>query len=185
MVMPTKWLDRFLALDHETIEELNAGAQLVMDACNEVADQLLRRRERFGEATLEIAKRDAAGHALIDWHRGFLDAMDFNPDEWTTLLSSFKRKDILAPLAMISQCSEDPSKRGWLADQTLRENVGRSLGVMTARLWEAYRGESLVELEFNEDTQNQEGPKIPRNSPCPCGSGKKYKRCCGSTLRVV
>jgi hypothetical protein len=21
-------------------------------------------------------------------------------------------------------------------------------------------------------------PKIPRNSPCPCGSGKKYKHCC-------
>lgn len=22
-------------------------------------------------------------------------------------------------------------------------------------------------------------PKIPRNAPCPCGSGNKYKRCCG------
>ena len=24
-----------------------------------------------------------------------------------------------------------------------------------------------------------EGPKIGRNDPCPCGSGKKYKKCCG------
>jgi preprotein translocase subunit SecA len=23
------------------------------------------------------------------------------------------------------------------------------------------------------------GPKVGRNAPCPCGSGKKYKRCCG------
>ena len=23
------------------------------------------------------------------------------------------------------------------------------------------------------------GPKIHRNDPCPCGSGKKYKKCCG------
>ena len=23
------------------------------------------------------------------------------------------------------------------------------------------------------------GPKIGRNEPCPCGSGKKYKKCCG------
>lgn len=22
-------------------------------------------------------------------------------------------------------------------------------------------------------------PKIQRNEPCPCGSGKKYKKCCG------
>lgn len=25
-----------------------------------------------------------------------------------------------------------------------------------------------------------EGPKVGRNDPCPCGSGKKYKKCCGS-----
>jgi preprotein translocase subunit SecA len=22
-------------------------------------------------------------------------------------------------------------------------------------------------------------PKVGRNDPCPCGSGKKYKQCCG------
>jgi preprotein translocase subunit SecA len=25
----------------------------------------------------------------------------------------------------------------------------------------------------------QHGPKVGRNDPCPCGSGKKYKKCCG------
>ena len=24
------------------------------------------------------------------------------------------------------------------------------------------------------------GKKISRNEPCPCGSGKKYKKCCGA-----
>jgi preprotein translocase subunit SecA len=24
------------------------------------------------------------------------------------------------------------------------------------------------------------GPKVGRNDPCPCGSGKKYKACCGA-----
>jgi uncharacterized protein YecA (UPF0149 family) len=24
------------------------------------------------------------------------------------------------------------------------------------------------------------GKKIGRNDPCPCGSGKKYKKCCGA-----
>ncbi len=28
-------------------------------------------------------------------------------------------------------------------------------------------------------TVQREGPKIGRNDPCPCGSGKKYKKCCG------
>ena len=25
----------------------------------------------------------------------------------------------------------------------------------------------------------RQGPKVGRNDPCPCGSGKKYKNCCG------
>ncbi|MCS7033471.1 MAG: SEC-C metal-binding domain-containing protein [Phycisphaerae bacterium] len=25
----------------------------------------------------------------------------------------------------------------------------------------------------------RETPRVGRNDPCPCGSGKKYKKCCG------
>jgi len=28
----------------------------------------------------------------------------------------------------------------------------------------------------------QAGPKIGRNDPCPCGSGKKFKQCHGKDL---
>lgn len=30
------------------------------------------------------------------------------------------------------------------------------------------------------ETVVHQGPKIGRNDPCPCGSGKKYKKCCGA-----
>jgi len=26
----------------------------------------------------------------------------------------------------------------------------------------------------------RDAPKVGRNDPCPCGSGKKYKKCCGA-----
>ena len=29
------------------------------------------------------------------------------------------------------------------------------------------------------ETVRHEGKKVGRNEPCPCGSGKKYKKCCG------
>ena len=29
------------------------------------------------------------------------------------------------------------------------------------------------------ETYRREAPKVGRNDPCPCGSGKKYKKCCG------
>ena len=31
----------------------------------------------------------------------------------------------------------------------------------------------------SSDTVRRAGPKVGRNEPCPCGSGKKYKQCCG------
>ena len=30
------------------------------------------------------------------------------------------------------------------------------------------------------ETVVHDGPRIGRNDPCPCGSGKKYKKCCGA-----
>lgn len=29
-----------------------------------------------------------------------------------------------------------------------------------------------------QDTVRREAPKVGRNEPCPCGSGKKFKKCC-------
>ena len=49
---------------------------------------------------------------------------------------------------------------------------------------DAVRGESESQNNASQ-AQQQEGtfrraePKVGRNDPCPCGSGKKYKQCCG------
>jgi preprotein translocase subunit SecA len=37
------------------------------------------------------------------------------------------------------------------------------------------------ELELVIPSARRESPKVGRNDPCPCGSGKKYKNCCGRT----
>ena len=31
------------------------------------------------------------------------------------------------------------------------------------------------------ETYHRPEPKVGRNDPCPCGSGKKYKKCCGAS----
>ncbi|GAE93255.1 protein export cytoplasm protein SecA ATPase RNA helicase [Gracilibacillus boraciitolerans JCM 21714] len=44
-----------------------------------------------------------------------------------------------------------------------------------------YYIENYTDLESDEDKQGTvvNEQKIGRNDPCPCGSGKKYKKCCG------
>ena len=36
----------------------------------------------------------------------------------------------------------------------------------------------LQGIKFQEVRNSKENPKIGRNTPCNCGSGKKYKKCC-------
>ncbi len=40
--------------------------------------------------------------------------------------------------------------------------------------WKFQDGELIGEKPIT-----REEPKVGRNDPCPCGSGKKYKKCCG------
>ncbi|MBC7959054.1 MAG: SEC-C domain-containing protein [Vallitaleaceae bacterium] len=35
-----------------------------------------------------------------------------------------------------------------------------------------------IKKEYNETRIVRKDPKVSRNDPCPCGSGKKYKKCC-------
>lgn len=42
-------------------------------------------------------------------------------------------------------------------------------------------GAVVPEREHKQQTVRRDAPKVGRNDPCPCGSGKKYKHCCGRT----
>ncbi len=36
-----------------------------------------------------------------------------------------------------------------------------------------------IEVAYKKSKTIVKEPKVGRNDPCPCGSGKKYKKCCG------
>jgi SEC-C motif-containing protein len=50
----------------------------------------------------------------------------------------------------------------------------RSRFVRDGGRWYFESGDRLME------TIRRSTPKVGRNEPCPCGSGKKYKKCCGA-----
>jgi uncharacterized protein YecA (UPF0149 family) len=51
-----------------------------------------------------------------------------------------------------------------------------------AKRWERESPHSDMQAEDGTGERPPDfkvGGKVGRNRPCPCGSGKKYKRCCG------
>lgn len=73
------------------------------------------------------------------------------------------------------------------------DNGGQDLSIQEAISFTRFameQGEKLFEKQFDEwagdfrkfksgETVRRSSPKISRNAPCPCGSGKKHKNCCG------
>ena len=58
-----------------------------------------------------------------------------------------------------------------------REEAAKITGAALQAINSLDNGEQ-IKSEVNRTVVN-EGPKVGRNDPCPCGSGKKYKNCCG------
>ena len=63
-------------------------------------------------------------------------------------------------------------------EEVKREEAAKITGVALQNLKNLDADQSKVQTQVNRTVVNQ-GPKVGRNDPCPCGSGKKYKNCCG------
>jgi preprotein translocase subunit SecA len=65
----------------------------------------------------------------------------------------------------------------WNVSQTAHDEVGQfAMAERQRAAAQAPQGEVKVKQI------RLEGPKVGRNDPCPCGSGKKYKKCCGKNV---
>ena len=62
-------------------------------------------------------------------------------------------------------------------DEVKREETAKITGAALQALNSLDNGEKM-KVEEHKPVVN-DGPKVGRNEPCPCGSGKKYKNCCG------
>ena len=65
-----------------------------------------------------------------------------------------------------------------------RQNLIDALSAWSETLHaQCLNGNTVLDLRARETAKaaaQSSEPKIPRNAPCPCGSGKKYKLCCGA-----
>lgn len=50
------------------------------------------------------------------------------------------------------------------------------------RVFDQRRAAAIAATKPNEQLKITEARRIGRNDPCPCGSGVKFKKCCGQNL---
>jgi uncharacterized protein len=146
------------------------------------------------EVTIFTDRLDA-GHRLAEalsgwgggemWAYGFMQGLALCRQDWQALFDDPRGPTWLNPIRLLSGDDVSEEEMTLIRTPAQREELALQIPASLAaiyRFWLPYRN-AIHELQLAK-TYQREHPKIGRNDPCPCGSGKKFKKCCGmaSTL---
>ncbi len=115
-----------------------------------------------------------------EWMAGFTQGLELWPEDWETLVPEEAATAVREEIAQLAATWGSPAAE--TADEETRllwlEEAGQAVARIRGR-WQAagLSGPALLQVEQSVAA----APAGPgRNDPCPCGSGKKYKKCCGA-----
>lgn len=124
-----------------------------------------------------FCEHDWEGKTLLDgeaWASGFWQAMHLRTDAWQPIWES-ELAPMMRPIYLLGANDIEEDELALVDDpaqcQKLAFEIEANLQQIQ-RFWQARRKPSV-------ETIKHEQPKIGRNDPCSCGSGKKFKQCCG------
>ena len=155
---------------------------LIMRHWNAIVDT-----RQLGDVYLPLLLEDENGisHAN-DWATGFMRGMELRKEDWADLVNDEEHGGSLVPIFTLAhELDPDPAMRPYKEpiSAELREKliVGAAAGMN--KIYHYFEAQRLLGKDplGNLTTFRRTMPKIERNNPCPCGSGKKFKHCCGKT----
>ncbi len=162
--------------EFSSLDEANEILGLMMRHWNNIAGTLLK-----GEVYVPLLLEDENGVAHgNDWARGFMRGMGMRHDGWAELVNDEKHGGCLIPMMMLChEHDEDPEMRPEPISPEKREEVIAHMAAGLLRAYRYFREQRQVSASAHASDLRGNAPKVGRNDPCPCGSGKKYKKCCG------
>ena len=125
---------------------------------------------------------------MTQWSRGFLYGHQWLEELWEECLPEELADELAAILMTLSffssrEMAEDFLAESTTGDQTLEAMAGAIHRVVPGAVAQyAHMGRSIATVLAEHDAKPAHSTKVGRNDPCSCGSGKKYKRCCGATV---
>jgi uncharacterized protein len=145
----------------------------------------INREFSSGEFHMPYLIEDGEGkiHAN-DWAKGFLAATHLRFDVWAEIVNDEERSGPFVPMwALAYENSDDPSLRPFKEPITVekRENLVAAMIAGVKQLYDLFR-EHLRTVGKTGSSARSSCEKVGRNDPCPCGSGKKFKKCCGQII---
>ncbi len=183
LVQPSAWLPWVWDMDEGEVEpEFDSQEQashvmsLLMRLYNAALDAFATDPESF-----EPVFRSGGQYSAAEWCEGFLLGFMFADEAWSLLMvgqptwfAPFMRLGTEEGMALTSKADD---AQVWI------DGIDPSLMHMHA-FWLERRADGAPGSGYPGHgagtTLVRAFPKVGRNDPCPCGTGKKFKKCCGA-----
>ncbi|MBS4096468.1 MAG: UPF0149 family protein [Sulfuricella sp.] len=182
IIPPSAWVGEVLGgePDYESLEQATEFMGLLMGFYNQVATDLLA-------PPLQLILKPLAGSdSRADyqaWCEGYILGWGLSTEEWLRPGNEALKK-LTFPILYLSGAFKEEAERSgreYVEEEEDRKVWQDCVGILPQAVvgifnfWLARRKSTPIRREIT---------KVGRNDLCPCGSGKKYKQCCGSPQRL-
>ena len=164
-------LERVFGVVPKEADTPNAMKEEVKDL---ILDEYKRREDEFGEENIRNIERILLLRVVDEKWMDQIDAMD----------------QLKTGIGLRAYGQKDPVQAYQIEGSQMFEDMNREIRSDFLRFLFHVEDPEKVEKKRmsknikegasdKQQTIKRQAPKVGRNDPCPCGSGKKYKNCCG------
>lgn len=188
-VMPSQWLPKVWGLDDgsmmppmDSLQQVNHLMGLIMRHYNSIIAGLDQRLPVLAPLWPIVQHSGAEAEDAESWARGFTKGVKLSQAAWQPLLDDPRGKAWYHPIELLGDEDAPPE---W--DDLIRTPEQRA--ALTAQIERSVLQMHAYWLPLRQAvgerrTAQAMRTKVGRNEPCPCGSGKKFKKCCGAPVEL-
>jgi uncharacterized protein len=184
-VMPSEYLPVVWGgeMADEDAFESEAGATEVLELMMRHWNAIVAEYETEHVYLPLLDEPDEKGVSGRAWARGFMRGVALRRRGWASMFTDKNEGQLLA-IPIVAGEMEEAWPEAKLTDEK-REDIEALMIAGAGRAYRRFAAErrAAARVARQAGTVRRETPKVGRNDPCPCGSGRKYKQCCGAAGR--
>jgi uncharacterized protein len=180
VVMPSEYLPVVWGKGHEpefdSLEEAQELLGLLMRHWNAIIAEL----DASDLYEMLLDEPDERGVPGRQWAGGFMQGVAMRRAQWAPMLTD-EREGLLATIALVAG-EIDPAYPTEPLSPEMTEKLTLWMAAAVPRAYARFKAERRgggVSGRSAAQPVRRATAKVGRNEPCPCGSGRKYKQCCG------
>ncbi len=189
MPEPGEWIPRVWGPTAEDAPKFEGDAQaeritdLMTRHLNAIVWSLQQDAEHF-EPVFDLQVYEGDEREYMDgemWAHGYMTGIDMQRDSWQALFESRHGPVALRPIYLLGAPEITEAEEELVKTPAQREELSKQIPASIGWIYKFWAPQRRAADSASGKTSEIKTPKISRNAPCICGSGRKYKKCCGAS----